>query len=330
MTSSSSERPGEFALIAKLFAPLATSRNAFGLKDDAATLPLRAGQDVVVTTDALVSGVHFLDADPADTVAQKALRVNLSDLAAKGAVPAGYLMALSLPPSVDMDWLRLFVRGLAVDQKQFGIALLGGDTTRTPGPLSIAITAFGYVPKGTMIRRSGAKPGDIVFVTGSIGDGAGGLAVQKGAGKLLSRAVRNHLIHRYQVPQPRTAIGPLLRGVARASLDVSDGLLADLGHIAETSKVRIVVEAAAVPRSGALHALWGDNQDAIVRALTGGDDYEIAFTAPPRLEMKVMAAAAKSGVMVSRIGHVERGQGVLLRDAKRQAIPVPDKGWTHF
>jgi thiamine-monophosphate kinase len=331
MTSSSSRpRAGEFALIAELFAPLATSRHAFGLKDDAATLPRRAGQDIVVTTDAIVSGVHFLEADAPDTIAKKALRVNLSDLAAKGAAPAGYLMALSLPPGIEMKWLRLFARGLADDQKLFGVSLFGGDTTSAPDTLTVVITAFGHVPRGQMIRRSGAKAGDLVFVTGSIGDGGGGLAVEQGDGKWLARSMRDHLLHRFRVPQPRTKIGPLLRGVASAALDVSDGLIADLGHIAETSKVRIVVDAAAVPRSGALHALWGDGNDAVVRALTSGDDYEIAFSAPPRAEKKIMAAAAKSGVTVSRIGHVEKGEGVILRDVRGKRLAVPVAGWTHF
>jgi thiamine-monophosphate kinase len=331
MTSSrSNQRLGEFALIAELFAPLAKSRNAFGLKDDAATIAVAPGQELVVTTDAIVSGVHFLESDPAETVAKKALRVNLSDLAAKGAKPVGYLLVLALPPHVDTKWLRLFAKGLGEDQRQFSLSLFGGDTSTMPGPLTIAITAFGSVPKGKMIRRAGAKAGDFIFVTGTIGDGAGGLAVEKGAGRWLSHSVRDHLIHRYRIPQPRTALGPLLRNVASASLDVSDGLMADLGHIAETSKVRVVVDAVAVPRSGALHALWGDGTGALVKAVTGGDDYEIAFTAPPRRERQVMAAAAKSGVPISRIGYVEKGSGVVLRDAAEKSISLPAKGWTHF
>jgi len=331
MTSSrSSKRPGEFALIAELFAPLAKSRNAFGLKDDAATVAVRAGHELVVTTDAVVAGVHFLPDDPPSTIAQKALRVNLSDLAAKGAKPTGYLMALALPRGIDMPWLRAFAKALADDQARFGITLLGGDTTATPGPLTIAITAFGTVRKGKMIRRAGAKAGDLVFVTGTIGDAGGGLAVLKGEGGSLRRTVRDHLIHRYRTPQPRNAIGPLLSGVASAALDVSDGLLADLGHIAETSNVRIVVEGTAVPRSAALHALSDDSDDAIVRALTSGDDYEIAFTAPPARERQVMQAAAKSGVPISRIGRVEKGRGVILLDGRGKPLPAPKAGWTHF
>jgi thiamine-monophosphate kinase len=325
-----SDRLGEFALIAELFAPLSKSRNAFGLKDDAAILPQRRGHDIIVTTDAIVEGVHFLDTDPPDTVARKALRVNLSDLAAKGARPAGYLMALSLPPRVDMKWLRSFADGLADDQRRFGVDLLGGDTTATAGATAIAITAFGYVPRGTIILRSRARAGDLVFVTGTIGDGAGGLQVARGERKDLSRAARDHLLHRFRVPQPRTTLGPLLRGVANAALDVSDGLVADLGHISETSKVRVVIEAQSVPRSAALHALWGDGPDAIVKALTGGDDYEIAFTASARFERKVMLVSARTGIPVSKIGWVEKGRGVSLRDGAGEPIEIGAGGWSHF
>lgn len=331
MTSSSSDRrPGEFALIAELFAPLAKSRYAFGLKDDAAILPVKAGTDIVLTTDAVVEGVHFLSSDPADTVARKALRVNLSDLAAKGAKPVGYVMALGLPRATGMKWLRAFARGLEADQQQFGITLLGGDTTATPGPLSVAITAFGRVARNQMIRRDGARPGDLVFVTGAIGDAGGGLAILKGESKDVRRTVRDHLVHRYRLPQPRTTIGPLLVGVASAALDVSDGLLADLGHIAETSAVRIAVDGPAVLRSASLHALWGDSEKALVRALTAGDDYEMAFTAPPRAEGRVMAAAARSGVPVSRIGRVQKGSGVELLGLNGASLAIPKSGWTHF
>jgi thiamine-monophosphate kinase len=332
MSSSSrkNDRLGEFALIVELFAPLSTSRNALGLKDDAAILPQSRGKDIVVTTDTVVAGVHFLDTDPPDTVARKALRVNLSDLAAKGAKPAGYLLTLSLHSSVDMKWLRSFVDGLADDQHRFGVDLLGGDTTATPGPTTITIMAFGYVPKGTMILRSKARVGDLVFVTGTIGDGAGGLQIAKGEGKTLSRAARDHLLRRFRVPQPRTTIGPLLRGIANAALDVSDGLIADIGHIAETSRVRIAIEAQSVPRSAALHALWGDGPDALKRAFTGGDDYEIAFTAPARLERKVMRVSARTGVPVSKIGWVDSGRGLNLRGPAGQPIEIGAGGWTHF
>lgn len=323
-------RPSEFELIAKLFAPLATAPGAFALKDDAAVVPARAGCDLVATTDALVEGVHFLRGDPPDTIARKALRVNLSDLAAKGAEPDCYLMVLSLPQEIDTEWLGEFVRGLGEDQGAYGISLLGGDTTATPGPLTIAITAFGHVPGGAMIRRDGARPGDLVFVSGTIGDGGGGLAVSRGGGENLCAAQRDELIARYRLPIPRLALGRGLRAIASAALDVSDGLVADLGHIAETSSVRIAIEARRVPLSPALVALWGEDARAVVRAATAGDDYEIAFAAPPSAEAAIMDAARLAAVPVTRIGRVEPGSGVALLDADAREIAVARAGFTHF
>jgi thiamine-monophosphate kinase len=236
MTSSSSDKPGEFELIGRLFAPLAVGApGAFGLTDDAAVIVPPAGEELVVTTDALVEGVHFLRGDPASSIAKKSLRVNLSDLAAKGAKPISYLLALSLPDWPDLAWVEAFARGLGEDQHEFGISLIGGDTTRTPGPLTLAITALGSVPRGTMIRRAGAAVGDLVFVSGTIGDAGGGLAILKGDGASISAVARDALIARYREPSPRLSLG--LRGLASAALDVSDGLLADLGHIADMSKV---------------------------------------------------------------------------------------------
>lgn len=292
----------EFDLIAEFFAPLATAPGALGLEDDAAVVPARTGHDLVVTTDALIAGVDFFEDDPPHTIAKKALRANLSDLAAKGAEPAGYLLSLSLPRA-DRTWLESFASGLRDDQAKFGISLLGGDTSR--GPLFVSITAFGHVPTGRMIRRSGARPGDRVFVTGTIGDSGGGLACRQGA-----------LLERYRVPDPPVAFGPKLLGVATAAIDVSDGLLADLGHVADASGVRIVVEAQRIPRSPELRALWGDSIDAILRAATAGDDYQIAFTAPQ--------------ADVICIGRVEEGMGVVLIDARGREVAVPSPGFTHF
>jgi thiamine-monophosphate kinase len=318
-------RLSEFALIAELFAPLAKSQGAFGLTDDAALFSPRPGHDLIVTADALVEGVHFRKDDPPQTIARKALRVNLSDLAAKGAEPTGYLLVLSLPAHIENDWLRDFAHGLELDQKTYGCSLMGGDTTSTPGPLTLAITALGYVPDGKMILRAGAKPGDSVYVSGTIGDAGAGLAVLEGEGAHLSEAVREHLIQRYRLPTPRLILGKQLRGAASAALDVSDGLIGDLAHIAEVSHVGIEIEADHIPRSAALRALWGEDA---VRAATAGDDYEIAFTARP--EEQIDKIAARAGVSVSRIGRVTKGTGVVLLDAARREIAVPRPGFTHF
>ena len=318
----------EFELIAQLFAPLATAPGAFALTDDVALLPPRVGHDLVVTTDALVEGVHFLTDDPSASIAKKALRTNLSDLAAKGAEPAGYLLALSLPARIGMAWLESFARGLGEDQEKYAVSLLGGDTTATPGPLTLAITAMGHVPAGAMIRRVGATAGDGVYVSGTVGDAGGGLTLLKGEGAQLRGNEAGTLIERYRLPTPRLALGQALRGVASAALDVSDGLIADLSHVAEVSRVRIIVEAERIPRSPDLRALWGDTPGAIVRAATAGDDYEIAFTASS--ERKVMEAAKRAGVAIARIGRVEEGSGVALLDAGGREIAVPRAGFTHF
>lgn len=329
MTSSGSDRSGEFALIAELFAPLATAAGGFGLKDDAALATPPAGFDLVATTDALVEGVHFFASDPPELIARKALRVNLSDLAAKGCAPAGYLMGLSIPASVTMEWLQTFARGLAQDQTTFGVSLLGGDTTSTPGALTVAITAFGHVPAGTMLRRGGAHVGDLVFVSGTVGDAGAGLGCLKGESSLSGHPL-NYLIDRFQVPQPRLALGQKLVGIAFASIDVSDGLIADLGHIADVSGVRIVLDAARIPISRALKSSWQKPAVGLVEAVTAGDDYEIAFTAPPEKRGAIADAAAASGVPVTEIGTVQSGEGVVLLDEAGDEIPLNRTGYTHF
>ena len=317
----------EFDIIAEIFAPLATDKGAFGLSDDAAAIAARPGFDLIVTTDTIAEGTDFFAGDPADQVAKKALRVNLSDLAAKGAEPAFYLLNLALPAGVTMDWLTAFAAGLAQDQALYGISLLGGDTSA--GPLSIAITAFGFVPQGRMLRRSGASPGDAVYVTGGIGDSGGGLAILKQEQHALTEAQRDYLAGRYRLPQPPVAFGAKLRALAAAAIDVSDGLVADLGHVARASGVKIVLDAAAVPRSPALRALWGDGEAAIIRAATAGDDYQIAFTANPARQVEIDVAARATGVAVTRIGAVEAGEGVeLVQDGK--ILEVRSPGYRHF
>lgn len=306
----------EFDLIDRLFAPLATSPGAFGLKDDVAMIAPRVGHDLVVTTDAIVEGVDFFANDPPETIARKALRVNLSDLAAKGAEPAAYLLTLMLPKKIGGEFLENFVHGLKSDQDKFGIVLLGGDMSATSGVLSISVTAFGYIPTGQLVRRNGARVGDLVFVTGTIGDSGAGLSLRKEGKRESSR-----LIDRYRVPESRVAFASAVRH-ASASIDISDGLLADLGHVAETSGVRIAIDADKIPRSPELKALWGDSEDAIVRAATAGDDYEIAFTASVPIQ--------DAHTSVTCIGRVGRGSGVTLFDAQGREIAVPRPGFRHF
>ncbi|MDE2462260.1 MAG: thiamine-phosphate kinase [Alphaproteobacteria bacterium] len=316
-------RPGEFELIAQLFAPLTRGAPAaLGLKDDAALIRMAAEDELVVTTDGLVEGVHFLAGDPAHTIAQKALRVNLSDLAAKGAEPVGYFLTLMLPSERPFAWIRDFASGLAADGEQFGLPLLGGDTTATPGPFALSVTALGRVPRGGMIQRAGARAGDLVFVSGTLGDAGAGLELARAA-----MPEPAELVARYRIPEPRLGLGQALRGLATAGLDVSDGLIADLGHIAEVSGVAIVVDAERLPLSRAIRALWGS--DAPLRAAVCGDDYELAFTVATANRLEVLERARASGTVVSEIGRVEAGSGVRLLAAGRQ-LPLAKGGWTHF
>lgn len=323
-------RPGEFEIIKAIFAPLSRSHpGAFDLTDDVAVLAPPAGHELVLKTDAIVEGVHFNRNDPPDSIARKALRVNISDFAAKGASPNVYLLVLALPDWPDRRWLEQFAKGLAEDQAEFNVTLAGGDTDRTPGALTIAITLTGFVKQGTLIRRSGAKPGDAVFVTGSIGDAGAGLDVLR-HDVVTPGSAAEHVVSRYRVPRPRLAFGTMLTGLASAALDVSDGLIADLGHIAGVSGVRIVVEAHRVPLSDALVQLRGRNLSTIAEACTAGDDYEIAFTAPEVRRGAIFEAAARSHTVVTEIGRVISGAQVGLLDERGHEIALARKGYTHF
>ena len=324
-------RAGEFELIARHFAPLARGfAGALELTDDAAFVPAEPGTDLVVTSDALVEGVHFLPDDPPDMVARKALRVNLSDLAAKGAVPRGYLLDIVLPDAIDEAWIAVFADGLRADQAEFGAILIGGDTTSTPGPLTLAVTVMGPVPAGKMLRRSQAQPEDDIYVTGTIGDAALGLLVRRGGLGGLDAAARDHLERRYRVPEPRVALGPKLIGLAHAAMDVSDGLVADLGHICDTSRVGAVIEEARVPLSPAAAAAVAADPSLMDRVLAGGDDYEILFTAPRAAAAALMARAAETGVRLTRIGAVRRGAGVAVMRPDGSMRSLARGGWEHF
>lgn len=323
------KRRGEFDLIAKVFAPLARNEpGALSLKDDAAFIKPSPGHDLVVTTDAVVAGVHFFANDPPETIAAKALHVNLSDLAAKGATPRAYLLTAALSPEVDDAWLDAFASGLKRSQKQHGITLVGGDTVSTPGPLSFNIVALGEVAGGTILTRSGANVGDDVWVTGTIGDAALGLRILKGAD--LGARANAGLIDRFRVPRPRLTVGQGLVGLASASLDVSDGLVADLGHIAETSRVAIRIEAPRVPLSVAVKAAIAQGVCSVTDLLTGGDDYEIAFTAPPTAAKRIAALAAKTKVPITKIGEVQKGKGVTVVDGQGAPLPILRGGYAHF
>jgi thiamine-monophosphate kinase len=324
-------RRGEFELIAKLFAPLAKGEpGAFALTDDAAVLKPKAGHDLVLTTDAVVSGVHFLPDDPAATIAQKALRVNLSDLAAKGATPRAYLLTVALPDTIDDVWLNAFAAGLKADQKRFGIALIGGDTVATPGPLTLSVAALGEVPQGRTLRRAGAEVGDDVWVSGTIGDACLGLRILRGDGLGLADKHRAALVARYRVPEPRLALGQGIGVLAHACLDVSDGLVADLGHIAEVSKIGIDIQAGQVPLSPAAQAAIANERANLADLLTAGDDYELAFTAPAAARTRLAALATKAKVRLTRIGAVAKSKGVRAYGADGAQLALGRAGYAHF
>ena len=293
----------EDELIARYFKPLAKHPGAFGLADDAAAITPPAGHDLVLKTDGLIAGVHFFPDDPAEGVGRKALRVNLSDLAAKGAAPLGFLLAIALPKDFSEDWLAGFTRGLGEDADAYGCPLLGGDTDSTPGPISISVAAFGTVPTGTMVKRSGAKVGDRVFVSGTIGDAALGLRVRKG--ELADPS--GHLVTRYRVPQPRTALAEALRAHANAAMDVSDGLVGDLAKLCAVSNVSADIEVARVPLSDAASGALGSDCELIKPILTGGEDYEILCAIAPDRVAAFQSAAAKAGVSVAEIGRIVAG-----------------------
>jgi len=324
---------GEDSLIARYFRPLATDPGAFNLVDDAAILKAQ-NDDIVVTTDAIVEGVHFLSDDPPDSVGRKALRVNLSDLAAKGATPAGFVLTLALR-AADEAWLTPFARGLGEDAGLFGCPLLGGDTVSTPGPLMISITAFGRVPPGKMVHRSGAKPGDRVVVTGTIGDAALGLAILRGGAATTALAddavSKQMLVARYRLPQPRNALATAIRDHASAAMDVSDGLAGDLAKLCAASGVSAVVDAPSIPLSAAAAALLAGGAVGIESIVSGGDDYEILCAIPEGSFEAFAQAAGVAKVAVTSIGTVIADTSApKFLDAQGREIALPRLSYSHF
>src|SRR5262245_19395776 len=301
---------GEDRLIARFFEPLATHPGALGLADDAAYLKPPAGCDLVLKTDAIVGGVHFFPEDAAHTVASKALRVNLSDLAAKGARPLGFLLSLALPKETGDDWLEGFAQGLRDDAVLFGCPLFGGDTDRTPGPVTVSIAMFGSVLEGTMVRRAGARPGDRVFVSGTIGDAALGVMLRKGKTWKLAEPQRQHLMSRYLLPQPRTALAEAVLTHASAAMDVSDGLVGDFAKLCRASGVAADIDIGRVPLSEAARTVISADSAVLESALTGGDDYEIVCTVPAARSASFQAGAKAAKVAVTEIGEIKTGEGV--------------------
>lgn len=320
----------EDRLIARHFKPIATHPGALGLTDDAAFVKAPPGCDLVLKTDAIVGGVHFFADDAPQSVASKALRVNLSDLAAKGATPLGFLLTLALPRELGDDWLAGFAEGLRTDAVLYACPLFGGDTDRTPGPVTVSVAMFGSVPEGTMVRRAGAKPGDRVFVTGTIGDASLGLALRKGASWKLSEEQRRHLTSRYLLPQPRNALAEAVRTHASAAMDVSDGLVGDFGKLCRASQVGADIAVYKIPLSVGAKAAIADDPVMIETALTGGDDYEIVCTIPAAEAASFRAAAQAAKVAVTEIGEIKAGEDVRFLGSDGKQLAFRHASFSHF
>jgi len=321
---------GEFERIARFFAPLA-GPGALSLTDDVALIDGPAGEQYVLTTDTIIEGVDYFPDDPPFQVAQKLLRVNLSDLAAKGAAPFGYLLTTVLPKTHGEAWLDEFTKGLAADQKEFGVVLLGGDSSGTPGPPTLSATLIGRVGSGKAILRSGAKEGDIVYVSGTLGDAALGLALRKGElDAPLNAEQRDYLVDRYRLPRPRVALGQKLVGIASAMIDISDGFLADLGHLCAASKLGAAIPAHNLPISPAARAAITSNPSFNSAVIAGGDDYELLFTAAPQRAWDVGAAMRDAGVTVMALGSMAQGEGAVVLGPDEQPVNVEKAGYAHF
>ncbi|WP_085902245.1 thiamine-phosphate kinase [Kiloniella majae] len=324
----------EFDLIKSYFAPLTSKYpEAYGLSNDAALISEDPNRSTVVTMDTLVEGIHFFSTDPAEDIARKSLRVNLSDLAAMGAKPKAYTLSISYHSSVSSDWVEAFTKGLAADQEIFGCHLIGGDTVSTPGPLTIALTCFGSVPRNKCLYRTTGIEGDDIWVSGTIGDSAAGLKLLKKEIKAESSNDEAFLIDRYRIPHPRTSLGIALleRDICQTALDVSDGLLADINHVAEGSNLQARIFSSNIPFSKAFRDTFQTAPDeGIQLAATGGDDYEILFTAHPKKIHQIIELSEELSIPITRIGTLTQGKNTLLLDKNNKEIPVIKSGWKHF
>jgi thiamine-monophosphate kinase len=325
---------GEDRLIETFFRPLARDAGALGLIDDAAILTPPAGHDLVLTTDAIVAGVHFFPDDPPETIGRKALRVNLSDLAAKGAKPAGFLMSLGLPAGIGDEWLTAYAHGLGADVEIYQCPLLGGDTVKSP-VVMVSIAAFGILPGGTMARRSGAKPGDVVLVTGTIGDAALGLRLRQDRQLHrrfdLAESEAGELLARYLVPEPRTGLAEAVRRHAGGAMDVSDGLAGDLAKLCRASGVSAEIEIAKVPLSQPARRMVAVDSGLLETVLTGGDDYEIVCTMPAPRADAFRGAAAAASLPVHEIGRIVAGEAApRFLDHRGQPLAFVHPSFSHF
>ena len=315
---------GEFGRIRELLAQLA-GKGSLGLQDDAGLLSVIPGHKIVVTTDTIVSGVHFFGNENPEDIAGKLLRVNLSDLAAMGALPLSYTLNWSLPKEFGDEWVASFCSGLKTQQELFGIYLLGGDSTSTSGPACLTATLFGYVPSGQVTSRAGATVGEIIFVSGTIGDSALGLLAMQGKLGGIDKLLEKELCSRYRIPEPRIQLGLALRNKASAVADISDGLIADIGHLTKLAGLGAEIKISEIPLSDGARAALDVNDDLWHVIVSGGDDYELVFTGKADLQDVLMDV----GVNITAIGKIIAGKSVRLIDANGGDIRIKRTGYRH-
>lgn len=326
---------GEFDIIARVFAPLAKDVGAFGLKDDAAILMVTEGEELIVTCDTLVAGVHFLPDDPADSVGHKALAVNISDLTAKGARGYAYTLSLTLPPDISIDWLEGFAAGLKVVQEQTDISLVGGDTTASPGPVTVTITALGQAAHQHAVMRLGAMPGDRLYVSGTIGDAHLGLRLLRDPVLAkrwsLTENEAAYLVERYRRPGPNNALATLVRNFARAAIDVSDGLVGDIEKLCAVSHVGVAIDTGNVPFSEAAKKALAFDPTLLPVLITAGDDYEVVLAVSEKSVAGFESESEASGARFTALGTLLAAKkGVSVHDEAGKTLKIKEKGFKHF
>lgn len=320
----------EFELIKKYFRPLANNSAALALLDDAAIINISDKKDLILAKDAIVEGVHFPDGETPENIASKLFRVNLSDMAAMGAKPKHYLLATMFNDTVGEKWIKSFSAALKKEQKKFGIELIGGDTTKHKGKLAFSLTMIGEVPRGKALLRSGAKEGDLIFVSGTIGDSALGLMAIQNKLPRISKKAKSFLIDRYRKPEPRVTLGQALIGIANAAMDISDGLIQDVSHICAASKLGAVIEADKIPLSDSAVEVLSKNKKLRESIFTGGDDYELVFTISPKKLKHISTIGKKLGLKLTNIGEIRKKSGLDVLDSKGQKIILSKAGYSHF